>query len=922
MASAPVSVCLVLLLRSALASLPAPVNVSLTSYNFRHVLRWDPGPGSPPGTTYQIDRRANGEHQDLVSSSSTSCTLRLDKFMRHDLRVRASHGGGHSPWSSALAFTPYEDTVLGPPSLTLARVNNHIQVNISLPDTEGRGDILEYGPAFIVVWRTGSRTQETRTTKERSVTLWAPEQGQHCVQVRLQTEINHNTPWSPWSCISSGAAGRSRVPTVLHVLVPVLLLVVFLTLLTCGLHYVGLLCSPVPLLDMLKELQPAQIHKTILKPDWTPVEIPVCHLVPGDEDHEGWSNIYIDRRAATCSDASPSGRLTQESAQDSAGGGGTEGSGLENQVGPEGGTASAGGTDGERFSSDEEDEVQSEEDCVDLFSVTVAALTHGQTHLSHDPSSTPTRAESDGASEGYECRGSRWSHDSEEQTLSCSGYMWRSCCAQWVRAGATVAGAQSRAPSLGPSQNTGLPAPGQACVPAPIIWAQKVTAWEEVCTVPVPFQVMTPVLWALLCFGAWDRTVSSSSEAVALRPPARLNLTSDHFVHTLTWEPGADAPEGVFYQVSVVDERGTSWAPVVGCQHLLQLHFCNLTEAFPDNSASYFVRVSARLPPREASTDHSEGFSPLRDTRLDLPLMELSPCGRDLCVDLRPSRQHLRHVYDSLFYQLRTEESGGQLQSEEDFRSLSRRTVRNLLPGRRYCVSVRFWDDLVQRKPNFSRPECAVTPAGPGQDWWVVLLSLLLVLLLLLVVPVSLLLLYSGVVRVRRRRLPSVLTSVRTFRPVRLLRQRPASLSSIREVTSATPAGRLQGYQARVKSSPLPASPSCPLPSEPAAHPDLLPGSEEENYEMRPGALTAGGLGLTHEEEEDEEEEEEEEEEGGVQEVDLFSLTFGRELEEKEAEGPQQGQEGLQEEADETSVLQQEEALSAAEDASLYLRRM
>lgn len=41
---------------AALTFLPAPVNLSVKSVNFHHVLRWDPGPGTPPGAEYRIYR--------------------------------------------------------------------------------------------------------------------------------------------------------------------------------------------------------------------------------------------------------------------------------------------------------------------------------------------------------------------------------------------------------------------------------------------------------------------------------------------------------------------------------------------------------------------------------------------------------------------------------------------------------------------------------------------------------------------------------------------------------------------------------------------------------------------------------------------------------------------------------------------------
>lgn len=34
--------------------LPQPVNLKLTSNHFIHMLNWEPGPGTPPGVSYQV----------------------------------------------------------------------------------------------------------------------------------------------------------------------------------------------------------------------------------------------------------------------------------------------------------------------------------------------------------------------------------------------------------------------------------------------------------------------------------------------------------------------------------------------------------------------------------------------------------------------------------------------------------------------------------------------------------------------------------------------------------------------------------------------------------------------------------------------------------------------------------------------------
>lgn len=45
---------------------------------------------------------------------------------------------------------------------------------------------------------------------------------------------------------------------------------------------------------------------------------------------------------------------------------------------------------------------------------------------------------------------------------------------------------------------------------------------------------------------------------------------------------------------------------------------------------------------------------------------------------------------------------------------MTRQVLPNLNPGREYCVSIRFSDDLVDRNSNYSGPVCAVAP-GNGQ---------------------------------------------------------------------------------------------------------------------------------------------------------------------------------------------------------------
>lgn len=127
---------------------------------------------------------------------------------------------------------------------------------------------------------------------------------------------------------------------------------------------------------------------------------------------------------------------------------------------------------------------------------------------------------------------------------------------------------------------------------------------------------------------------------------------------------------------------------------------------------------------------------------LDLPLLTVTSCGRDLCVDLRPRLQHLVDVYNTSEYQLRIQSSNHRAQVRHmtrpgvlpsvrsdgtspwflrvqffrETRSLQRQILTDLLPGVSYCVSIRFSDKLFSRESNFSQPQCVSTlgsfPAG------------------------------------------------------------------------------------------------------------------------------------------------------------------------------------------------------------------
>ncbi|XP_056266827.1 interferon alpha/beta receptor 2-like isoform X3 [Pseudoliparis swirei] len=277
---------------------------------------------------------------------------------------------------------------------------------------------------------------------------------------------------------------------------------------------------------------------------------------------------------------------------------------------------------------------------------------------------------------------------------------------------------------------------------------------------------MTALVWMLAWF---SHVLSAMSE---LPQPFNATLNSRHFIHMLKWEPGPGTPTGASYHVTVTTDTGTAWLPVVGCEDVQHPLVCNLTEAFSDPKRVYFTQIEELLEAQHSQIVMLSGFKPIQDTQLDLPLLTVTPCGEDLCVDLQPPMEHLGEIYDSLNYKLRIKSSNADTpQSFQNTKSLRRQVLKNMASGRRYCVSVCFSPGrVVSRESNYSQPVCASIPghdaAGTGhcvrghvsKDSWI---SATLCLLVMCGVVAGALLVYTGFIYLRRP-LPWVLMCAHT----------------------------------------------------------------------------------------------------------------------------------------------------------------
>lgn len=264
--------------------------------------------------------------------------------------------------------------------------------------------------------------------------------------------------------------------------------------------------------------------------------------------------------------------------------------------------------------------------------------------------------------------------------------------------------------------------------------------------------VMTPVILVV----SW--LLQAHSVMCDLPAPVNLTLSSKHFVHQLRWDPGPGSPRGVYYRVKVLSDRGgQSWKVVAGCEHVEFPLVCNLTKAFSSHSHTYYNQVFAVSGNQVSPPANQSGFKPIDGTLLDPPVVSVKACGSTLCVDLKPPVDGLRDVYDKFRYSLSIRSSRHGAKYSEEMKSL-KKILKNLAPGREYCVSVRIMDseERSDKNSSYSQPHCAFTAAKYIADTEI---SVVLCLLVLFGLCSTTLLFRTGFICLRQH-LPEVLSSI------------------------------------------------------------------------------------------------------------------------------------------------------------------
>ncbi|KAG1929087.1 interferon alpha/beta receptor 2-like [Pimephales promelas] len=197
---------------TVLHTIPAPANLTIVSQNFRHILQWSPGIASPPRTVFNVKQSCEGSKKpgkSAVRVNVTRTTVDVSKALRNiwtycTFSVWASLGNARSAEVNT-SITPYEDTSIGPPDVSLSGCGNCLKISISpppdtplTPQTGRFYNSVEYK----ISWRKAGQTEAEHisTLKNQTVLQNLQPGQQYCVKVLPQINSNPNTQESEWKC--------------------------------------------------------------------------------------------------------------------------------------------------------------------------------------------------------------------------------------------------------------------------------------------------------------------------------------------------------------------------------------------------------------------------------------------------------------------------------------------------------------------------------------------------------------------------------------------------------------------------------------------------------------------------------------------------------------------------------------------------
>uniref|UniRef100_A0A147AX25 Interferon alpha/beta receptor 2 n=1 Tax=Fundulus heteroclitus TaxID=8078 RepID=A0A147AX25_FUNHE len=195
--------------------LPAPSNVSISSYNMEHILRFSPGPGTPPDALFTVQisnsRRQRWKTvagcQELTAGQTCNLTEKLkDVWDLYTAQVRASRTNQTSQWTRSREFQPLTDTVLGPPDFSVSGCGNCLILQIrdsswSRFDHNVQLKNLYWEVEFNVKrTRDGAEFRLKLPYEQKSVISHLQPGVEYCVSASFTSILNHNAVSSERHC--------------------------------------------------------------------------------------------------------------------------------------------------------------------------------------------------------------------------------------------------------------------------------------------------------------------------------------------------------------------------------------------------------------------------------------------------------------------------------------------------------------------------------------------------------------------------------------------------------------------------------------------------------------------------------------------------------------------------------------------------
>ncbi|XP_010904277.1 interleukin-10 receptor subunit beta isoform X2 [Esox lucius] len=210
-------------LTGVLAELQPPTNVRINSVNMGLVLEWNASENQTENMTYRAEYRSLIGSFKAVCFNTTapSCdfTPHLNPLGVYVFQVRAEQDGDTSPWVKTKEFVMDEQTILGPPSVTLVSTGTEIEVNIQDPVFRIRRfrDVYNHAIFRITYWIEG---QEEKVLELEPLS-------KYCISVMVLTQrfFKHSQP-SNVTCEGTAEANYLVNPWLLAFLVFVMIALV------------------------------------------------------------------------------------------------------------------------------------------------------------------------------------------------------------------------------------------------------------------------------------------------------------------------------------------------------------------------------------------------------------------------------------------------------------------------------------------------------------------------------------------------------------------------------------------------------------------------------------------------------------------------------------------------------------------------